>query len=162
MGTKARRSSKAKKHQDHAVRVQYGALPYRETKAAGLEILLVTTRQSRRWIIPKGWPIKGLSGRGSAAREAYEEAGVRGTVGRKSIGTYIYSKLLDDIAVEVACEVHVYALRVRRREKAWPESRQREVRWYQPREAVAAIEESGLKSLVETFVKASRKKASRK
>jgi hypothetical protein len=65
--------------------------------------------------------------------------------------------LLDDIAVEVACEVHVYALRVRRREKAWPESLQREVRWYQPREAVAAIEESGLKSLVETFVKASRK-----
>ena len=56
-------------------RIQYGALPYREF-AAGLEILLVTSRQSRHWIIPKGWPIRGLEPYRSAAREAYEEAGV--------------------------------------------------------------------------------------
>ena len=61
-----------------AVRVQYGALPYRFTHDAELEILLLTTRQSKRWIIPKGWPIKGLRPAKSAAREAFEEAGVRG------------------------------------------------------------------------------------
>ena len=58
------------------MRVQYGILPYRRTKPNSLEVLLITTRQSRRWIIPKGWPIKGLKPVKSAAREAYEEAGV--------------------------------------------------------------------------------------
>jgi len=56
------------------VRVQYGALPYRFTPMAALEILIVTTRQSRRWIVPKGWPIKRLTPSKSAARE-----GLRGS-----------------------------------------------------------------------------------
>jgi ADP-ribose pyrophosphatase YjhB (NUDIX family) len=60
--------------------VQYGALPYRFTADAAREIHLVTTRQTRRWIIPKGWPIKGLRPAKSAAREAFEEAGVRGKI----------------------------------------------------------------------------------
>jgi 8-oxo-dGTP pyrophosphatase MutT (NUDIX family) len=67
--------------------VQYGALPYRFTKSGAPEILLVATRQTKRWIIPKGWPIKGLKPAKSAAREAYEEAGVRGSVKTKAIGT---------------------------------------------------------------------------
>src|ERR1700686_822177 len=97
MATKAKAESpKVKKARGPAVRLQYGALPYQETKAAGLEILLVTTRQKKRWIIPKGWPIKGMSRCESAAREAYEEAGVRGIVGRKPIGMYAYRKQLDD------------------------------------------------------------------
>ena len=61
-----------------AIRLQNAGLPYRVTKAGALEILLVTTRQTRRWIIPKGWPIKGLKPANSAAREAFEEAGVSG------------------------------------------------------------------------------------
>jgi ADP-ribose pyrophosphatase YjhB (NUDIX family) len=65
-----------------ALRIQYAALPYRFTPDAALEILLVTTRRSKRWIIPKGWPIKGLRPAKSAAREAFEEAGVRGKIGR--------------------------------------------------------------------------------
>jgi 8-oxo-dGTP pyrophosphatase MutT (NUDIX family) len=63
-----------------AVRLQYGALPYRFTKSGAREILLVTTRQTNRGIIPKDWPIKGLKPAMSAAREAYEEAGIRGSV----------------------------------------------------------------------------------
>ena len=74
-----------------AVHVQYGALPYRFTHGA-LEILLLTTR-SGRWIIPKGWPIKGLRPAKSAAREAFEEAGVRGQVRAKSIGLFAYDKI---------------------------------------------------------------------
>jgi 8-oxo-dGTP pyrophosphatase MutT (NUDIX family) len=131
--------------------LQYGALPFRESEAAGLEILLVTSRQTRRWIIPKGWPIRGLGPSKSAAREAYEEAGVRGTVRSRSIGRYLYSKVLDDRAISVPCEVRVFALRVRRQEKAWPERQQREVRWFVPADAVEAVEEDGLKALIASF-----------
>jgi 8-oxo-dGTP pyrophosphatase MutT (NUDIX family) len=67
-----------KKGPKPAACMQYGALPYRFTEAAALEVLIVTTRQSKRWIIPKGWPIKGLTPSKSAAREAFEEAGVIG------------------------------------------------------------------------------------
>ena len=74
------------------VRVQYGALPYRFTPMAALEILIVTTRQSRRWIVPKGWPIKRLTPSKSAAREAFEEAGVRGKIGARAIGNFTYKK----------------------------------------------------------------------
>src|SRR5258708_7732746 len=81
-----KRSSKS------VVRIQYGALPYRFTPEASLEILLVTTRQTKRWIIPKGWPIKRLKPAKSAAREAFEEAGVRGKIGMKSVGLFAYEK----------------------------------------------------------------------
>ena len=84
---------KSSRKMDRAVRVQYGMLPYQFTDANSLEVLLVTSRQTRRWIIPKGWPIKGLKPPKSAAREAYEEAGIRGTVGAKSIGVFSYQKL---------------------------------------------------------------------
>ena len=76
--------------------VQYAALPYRVNGRARPEVMLVTSRRGRRWIIPKGWPIKGLKPPKSAAREAYEEAGVRGTIGSKSIGSFIYEKGLED------------------------------------------------------------------
>jgi 8-oxo-dGTP pyrophosphatase MutT (NUDIX family) len=68
------------------VSAQYGVLPYRFTEAAALEVLIVTTRQSKRWIVPKGWPIKGLTPSKSAAREAFEEAGVIGRVPKAAIG----------------------------------------------------------------------------
>jgi len=87
------------------LRVQYAALPYRFTSTAALEILLVTARRSRRWIIPKGWPIKGLKPPKSAAREAFEEAGVRGKVGMKSVGVFNYDKLLAENGIPVNCEV---------------------------------------------------------
>ena len=96
MATKQRptslRSKKSASGMGRAIRVQYGVLPYTLTESGSLEILLVTTRQTRRWIIPKGWPIKGLKAPQSAAREAYEEAGVRGKVGAKSIGVFSYEK----------------------------------------------------------------------
>jgi 8-oxo-dGTP pyrophosphatase MutT (NUDIX family) len=79
-----------------------------------LEILLLTTRRSKRWIIPKGWPIKGLRPAKSAAREAFEEAGVRGRVGAKSIGLFAYDKILDENGIQVSCEVRVFPLLVKR------------------------------------------------
>src|SRR5688572_19108780 len=93
-----------------AVRVQHGALPYRVGRDGVVEILLVTSRGTRRWIIPKGWPIKGLKPARSAAREAYEEAGVRGAIGSKAIGSFVYDKWIEE-GVSVPCEVGVFPLK---------------------------------------------------
>jgi 8-oxo-dGTP pyrophosphatase MutT (NUDIX family) len=136
-----------------AVRVQYGALPYRFTHDAALEILLVTTRQSKQWIIPKGWPIKGLRPAKSAAREAFEEAGVRGRVGAKSIGLFAYNKSLDGNGVQVSCEVRVFPLLVKRQSETWPEIEQRMVQWVTPDKAVTLIKEPELKTLMVAFIK---------
>jgi 8-oxo-dGTP pyrophosphatase MutT (NUDIX family) len=134
-----------------AVRVQHGALPYRFAADGALEILLLTTRGTRRWIIPKGWPIKGLKPFKSAAREAYEEAGVRGAIGSKSIGSFVYDKKLEE-GVTVPCAVSVFPLKVERHHKTWPESHQREIRWLAPAEALALLEDPGLRDLVAGFV----------
>jgi 8-oxo-dGTP pyrophosphatase MutT (NUDIX family) len=136
-----------------AVRVQYGALPYRFTHDAALEILLVTTRQSKQWIIPKGWPIRGLRPAKSAAREAFEEAGVRGRVGAKSIGLFAYNKSLDGNGIRVNCEVRVFPLLVKRQSENWPEIEQRVVQWVAPDKALTLIRDPGLKALVAAFVK---------
>jgi 8-oxo-dGTP pyrophosphatase MutT (NUDIX family) len=85
----------------------------------------VTTRQTRRWIIPKGWPIKSLRPPKSAAREAFEEAGVRGKIGAKSVGLFKYNKLLDEHGIEVSCEVKFFPLLVKRQSESWPELEQR-------------------------------------
>jgi 8-oxo-dGTP pyrophosphatase MutT (NUDIX family) len=69
-----------------AIRVQYGALPYRLDDGGSIKVLLVTSRETKRWIIPKGWPIKGLKPSKAAAREAYEEAGVRGRIAGRAFG----------------------------------------------------------------------------
>ena len=74
---------------------------------------MVTTRGTRRWIVPKGWPIKGLSPAKSAAREAFEEAGVTGS-GPKPIGVFAYDKLLDEAGGTTTCEVRIYPLLVKR------------------------------------------------
>ena len=118
-----------------------------------MEILIVTTRQSRRWIIPKGWPIKGLKPPKSAAREAFEEAGVRGRVGGKSIGLFTYEKLMDESGIRVSCEVRVFPLLVKRQSEAWPEREQRMAQWVAPSKAVALIREPELKALVAAFAK---------
>jgi 8-oxo-dGTP pyrophosphatase MutT (NUDIX family) len=114
---------------------------------------LVTTRRSRRWIIPKGWPIKGLKPPKSAAREAFEEAGVRGKIGMKSVGVFNYDKLLDPDGIPVNCEVRVFPLLVKRQSEIWPEIEQRLVRWFEPSKAVSLIQEKGLKTLVAKFAK---------
>jgi 8-oxo-dGTP pyrophosphatase MutT (NUDIX family) len=145
-------SKKKAKKGIYAVRIQYAALPYRFNETDELEILLVTTRRTRRWIIPKGWPIKGLKPPESAAREAFEEAGVRGKIGKKSVGTFTYQKLLDDDGVTVPCEVKVFPLLVQRQSETWPEIEQRLARWLAPEKAISLIKDLDLKDVVEAFV----------
>jgi 8-oxo-dGTP pyrophosphatase MutT (NUDIX family) len=135
-----------------AVRVQYAALPYRFDQAGTLQVLLVTTRQSKRWILPKGWPIKDLRPPRSAAREAFEEAGVRGKVGAKSIGSFKYDKMLDEQGIAVQCEVKVYPLLVKRQSAEFAEVGQRLSQWAELDKALSLIEESGIKAIVTAFV----------
>jgi 8-oxo-dGTP pyrophosphatase MutT (NUDIX family) len=152
--TISKKRSKAKP----PTRVQYGALPYRLDDDASVEVLLVTSRETKRWIIPKGWPIKGLKPSKAAAREAYEEAGVRGRIAGRAFGHYVYEKRLEDRVTTVPCQVEVFPLLVKRQSKDWPESKQRTTQWFPAAEAAALAENSQLHNLIREL---GRRKASR-
>ena len=128
-------------------RVQYAALPYRLMGRSGTEVMLVTSRDTRRWIIPKGWPQKGRAPHHSAAREAFEEAGVEGVIDSRPVGTFPYQKRLKNGGV-VNCEVEVYALRVLRQSKRWPESGERQVKWVSAQEAAETVREPKLSTII--------------
>jgi 8-oxo-dGTP pyrophosphatase MutT (NUDIX family) len=136
------------------VRVQYAALPYRSSSGSRTEVMLVTSRETRRWIIPKGWPQKGKAPHRSAAREAFEEAGVVGAVGKRSVGSFAYKKRSKKGRV-VACEVHVFTLKVKRQRKEWPERRQREVKWVSAKEAAKKVREPKLSAIIRRLARTS-------
>lgn len=127
-------------------RIQYGALPFRFAEGS-LEILLATSRETRRWIIPKGWPMKGKSPHRTAEREAFEEAGLVGKIQHRPIGSYRYEKKMKDGAF-VECEVEVFPLKVNTQRRRWPEYEQRETRWFAPSEAAASVQEPELATLI--------------
>ena len=137
-----------------APRRQYGALPYRLRTDGSLEILLVTTRRTGRWIVPKGWKIKGKKPARSAAQEAFEEAGVRGKVSETPIGSFVYDKWLDGDGVSAPCEVRVFALLVKRQEDTWRESQEREARWVTPEIALQLVDDMGLRELIAASIDA--------
>jgi len=130
-----------------AKRVQYGALPYRLTARSRPQFMLVTSRETRRWIIPKGWPKKGKSPHHSAAREAFEEAGVVGAVAKRSVGSFSYEKRLKNGGA-VVCEVRVFPLEVRRQNKQWPEKQERVARWLSASQAAEKVEEPKLSAII--------------
>jgi 8-oxo-dGTP pyrophosphatase MutT (NUDIX family) len=131
--------------------IQFGALPYREIKS-GVQILLVTSRGTRRWIIPKGWPLSGSPPHRAAAQEAFEEAGVLGKVSKKTIGFYWYDKMFESGAT-VRCKVRVFPLRVTRQLKRWPEKRQRQTQWHSPAQASRRVRETNLRQIIRSFAK---------
>jgi 8-oxo-dGTP pyrophosphatase MutT (NUDIX family) len=147
----SRISSTTTDSRTRATNTQYAALPYRLTKVRGIEFLLVTSRETGRWIIPKGWPIGGLRPPKAAAREAYEEAGVRGIVTTRAIGEYSYTKKYRALGQTLHCKVRVFALLVRSQRRIWPEAHQRRSRWVRPRKAARLITERGLRSLIASF-----------
>ena len=135
-----------------AKRVQYAALPYRRRSDARTQVMLVTTRESGRWVIPKGWPKKRKSPCATAASEALEEAGVVGKVGRDSIGSYSYKKRLKSGAV-VACEVRVFPLKVKRQQKSWLERGEREIQWFSRAKAAKAVRDRALGAIIRNLSK---------
>ena len=128
---------------------QYGALPYRIAEA-GVQFLLVTSRDTGRWVIPKGNPMLFRSGGETAAEEAFEEAGVRGAVAPVPIGRFCYCKRRR-LAADVTAQVSVYPLRVAELLDEWPEAQQRQRQWFTREEAAAAVAEDELKALILGF-----------
>lgn len=124
---------------------QCAALPF-SRDGGELRVLLVTSRETRRWVLPKGWMEKRLSPHALAAKEAFEEAGVKGKVHRRPIGRYEYAKRGPRDRV-TPCSVRVFPMRVERLLDDWPERRQRQRRWFSPAEAAMAVEEGGLVTL---------------
>lgn len=127
---------------------QYAALPWRQSP--NLEILLITSRETRRWVIPKGWPISGHSGAESAAQEAYEEAGIRGQMAAQAMGHYGYSKRQRG-GSKKRFRVEVFAMEVTEVLDLWPEAHERTRQWLSPAEAAIRVDEPGLAVLIRTF-----------
>jgi 8-oxo-dGTP pyrophosphatase MutT (NUDIX family) len=127
--------------------IQAAALPFK-VWPDGLCVLLLTSRENRRWVIPKGWPIRGLKLREVAVREAYEEAGLVGRiVGKQAIGSYHYSKQFPDGAATL-CRVKVFLLAVDHQVDEWPEKAEREWRWVEPIKAAQMVQESDLAEII--------------
>jgi len=128
---------------------QYGVLPYRIGADGGVEILLITSKERGRWVIPKGNPIPFFRNHESAAREAWEEAGVEGGIGTDAIGSFRYDKRRRSGGADAV--VSVYALRVTREAERWPEQAERTRQWFAQGEAADAVEEPGLKVIILSF-----------
>ena len=138
---------KATMTKEKSSQFQYAALPYRRAANAAVEVMLITSRDTGRWVIPKGWPGEGLAERESAAREAREEGGLVGRMGDRPIGHYHYNKGYAD-GSSVLCSVEVFALEVERQLKSWPERKERRTRWFVLLEAAAAVEEPELAAMI--------------
>ncbi|MFO1088520.1 MAG: NUDIX hydrolase [Hyphomicrobiales bacterium] len=126
--------------------LQVAALVHRQG-LAGREILLITSRQSRRWVLPKGWPHPGLSLAQSALQEAWEEAGVRGVAQEEAIGRYGYAKRIGRHRHR-PCDVLVFPVRLVLQSDAWPEASERALDWVTPLEASRRVAESELAALL--------------
>lgn len=131
-------------------KVQFAALPWRQLDDGTAEILVISSRETRRWVIPKGWPIKGLAANMTAMREAYEEAGIEGYPSMATLGAYGYLKRLRS-GRETFITVDVYALQVTVEHADWPEMHQREKRWVPIAEAAQLVDEPELKLIISAF-----------
>lgn len=128
---------------------QFAALPY-VTDETGISILLMTSRETGRWVIPKGWPMRAMTGPEVAAQEARDEAGVTGDVSPRAIGAYTYRKRLHTFS-SVDCRVEVFPLKVGKQKMKWRERAQRQLVWLSPEEAASRVAEPELAALIRAF-----------
>ncbi|WP_271898682.1 NUDIX hydrolase [Candidatus Phyllobacterium onerii] len=127
---------------------QVAALPYRLDSRGRVTILLITSRRTKRYIIPKGWKMKHKKDASAAAQEAKEEAGVIGAVSKQPIGSYSYQKEFATGKTKV--KVAVYALQVTEQLWQWPEQKERTRIWVEPERAVNMISDVSLIPLLRT------------
>lgn len=132
--------------------LQVAALVYRISHGTP-EYLIITSRGTRRWIIPKGWPIPKKTLSQAALKEANEEAGVRGVVLKTEIGTYNYEKTDTSSGEKCFFKVNVFAVYFSHQEKKWLEHNQRVFEWVSPRRAAERVDEPELKEILLTFAK---------
>ena len=144
-GMKHSRSEPAPDAGDN-VRTQFGAVCWRMAHGQ-LDVLLITSRETGRWVIPKGWPVKGMSGPKSAEQEAWEEAGVEGKISKTCLGLFSYQKVLikDEF---LPCVVSIYGLRVEKLARRYPEQSQRQRKWFAAAKAARLVAEPELSALL--------------
>jgi len=130
------------------VRTQFGALCYR-VKNDKIQILLITSRTTRRWIVPKGWPVDKATPYEAALTEAWEEAGVKGKIKGNTVGIYSYVKR--DDRTKSPCVVVVFAVKVRKLSNTYPEVQQRRRKWVSRKKAAKMVDEPELKQLLRSF-----------
>ncbi|KAF0677014.1 NUDIX hydrolase [Profundibacterium mesophilum] len=130
------------------VRTQFGALCWRIRKDK-VQVLLVTSRGTGRWVVPKGWPMDGETPADTAAIEAWEEAGVEGAVRDSCLGIFTYLKVMD--GDDLPCVVAVFPIKVTKSHDTWPESKQRRRRWTSPKKAARLVAEPELARLLLDF-----------
>ncbi len=123
---------------------QSGVIPYRIIDGK-VEILLITTRNRQGWVIPKGGLCKGMSPHDSAAKEAWEEAGVIGRVTTENLGNYKYRKRGNTY------QVNLFLLPVETILEDWPEATSRERRWLEINQAAELVKEISLKRIIESL-----------
>ncbi len=127
-------------------RTQYGAVCWRLHRGR-VEVVLVTSRDTGRWIIPKGWPIAGLTPADTAAQEAWEEAGVEGEILSDELGAFGYDKALGPNQ-SVPCSVQVFGLRVAALKDKFPEKKERRRKWFGVEKAARKVAEPELRNLL--------------
>ena len=128
---------------------QVGALCFQIIPNENPKVLLITSRRSQRWIIPKGWPIKGLKSYKVAEQEAFEEAGASGTAFDFCLGSYSYIKKLDQGLRK--CVVYVYPLKVENLISDYDEAHERSRKWVNISNATELLSEHGLKDILKNF-----------
>lgn len=134
-----------------AFRQQYGAICFRYVgETSKIEVLVISSRDTGRWVVPKGWPMKKKKPHEAAAIEAWEEAGVRGAVHKTAVGRYTYLKFLDDGDV-VPTIVDLFQIEVTVQKETFKEKGQRQLAWVEPDEAARRVRELELKSLLVDF-----------
>ncbi len=131
------------------VRTQFAALCWRLVDGK-VQVLLITSRGSGRWIVPKGWPVDGQTPGDAALTEAWEEAGVVGKVDWRPLGLFSYRKMIaeDD---DLPCVAMVYPVRVKSLAKTFPEAQERKRRWVSRKKAAQMVEEPELAQIIKSF-----------
>ena len=131
------------------VRTQFGALCYR-LKKGKVQVLLITSRAAKRWIIPKGWPSDGKTPTESAVIEAWEEAGVRGETDGRCIGIFSYKKDMSDLG-SLPCVAMVFAIEVTELAEDYPEAHERDRQWMTRKKASKLVDEPELSRIIRDF-----------
>ena len=131
-------------------RRQVAALPWRRSADGGVEILLITSRETRRWVTPKGGRMTGKTDAEAAAQEALEEAGIEGVVSERPLGSFRYLKVLKRRASRW-CTVDLYELEVMVEHPDWQEREERERVWVSREEAARMVDEPDLQALIAAF-----------
>ena len=119
-------------------------------KSGKVQILLITSRRTKRWIVPKGWPMPEKTPGEAALQEAWEEAGVQGRVDPRPLGLFSYYKIMES-ETDLPCVAMVYGVKVKNLSKTYPESSERKRRWMSRKKAAAAVNSPELARIIRDF-----------